>query len=127
MLTENKSQDYYANLRNKMDAYVHFVYKLTKSFPKEEMYGSTSQLRRATLSIILNFIEGFARKRMAVKKNFWETSYGSLQESKYLIEFALKESFIVESDCKEALKMADEIGAMLWRALEGLHDSEASK
>jgi len=53
-----------------MDEYAHFVYKLTKSFPREEVYGVVSQLRRAALSVILNYIEGFARQRKAVKNNF---------------------------------------------------------
>ncbi len=78
---------YFELIKTKMNVYVHFVYKLTKSFPKEEMYGCTAQLRRAALSVILNFIEGFARQKVAVKRNFWEISYGSLQESKYLIDF----------------------------------------
>lgn len=39
-------------LKIKMDNYVHSVYKLTKKFPKDELYGTTSQFKRATLSII---------------------------------------------------------------------------
>ena len=48
-------------LKRKMDEYVHLVYKITRSFPREELYGSTSQLRRAALSVVLNYIEGYAR------------------------------------------------------------------
>ena len=59
--------DFPEQLKKKMDEYVHFVYKFTKSFPKEELYGVTSQIRRASLSVILNYIEGFARQRKAVK------------------------------------------------------------
>lgn len=57
-----------------MDEYVHLVYKLTRKFSKEELYSVTSQARRATLSVILNYIEGFARQKRAVKQNFWEIS-----------------------------------------------------
>ncbi len=113
---------YVDQLKNKMDAYVHFVYRLTKQFPKDELYGCTSQLRRASLSIVLNFIEGFARKKTAVKRNFWEISYGSLQESKYLISFSFSENYFSETEYKQASIMAEEIWAMLWRALEPLHD-----
>lgn len=105
-----------------MDAYVHFIYQITKNFPKEELYGCTSQLRRATLSIVLNFIEGFARKKTAVKRNFWEIAYGSLQESKYLVGFCFAENYMSEEESKQAKTMAEEIGAMLWRALEPLND-----
>lgn len=117
-----EKDNYFDQLKNKMNSYVHFVYKLSKTFPNNEMYGCTSQLRRATLSIILNFIEGFARKKIAVKRNFWEISYGSLQESKYLLDFCTKESYITEPDFKIASAMAEEIGAMLWRALKPISE-----
>lgn len=109
--------NYFEVLKKKMDAYVHLVYKISKTFPKDELYGVTSQLRRATLSIILNYIEGYARKRPAVKLNFWETSYGSLKESKYLLHFSYVEKYIGHSEYGEAIKIANEIGAMLWKAL----------
>ena len=120
-MADNKN--YFEDLKKKMDAYVHFVYKLAKTFPRDELYGVTSQLRRATLSIVLNFIEGYARKKTAVKRNFWEISFGSLKESKYLLHFSLVENYIKDSDYQQAEKMADEIGAMLWRALEPLSEN----
>ena len=107
-------------LKTKMDAFVHLVYRITKDFPKSELYGATSQLRRAALSVILNYIEGYARKKHLVKINFFETSYGSLQESKCLLEFALKENWIQESDYKATFQLAEEVGAMLWRTNEHL-------
>ena len=110
--------DFYEQLKRKMDEYVHLIYRISKKFPKEELYGVISQIRRAALSVILNYIEGFARQRTAVKLNFWETSYGSLKESKYLLHFSLKENYLTQEDYKEALKLAEEIGAMLWTAIE---------
>ena len=106
--------DFSDQLKRKMDEYAHLVYRLTKNFPKEELFGVVSQLRRSTLSVILNYIEGFARQRKAVKLNFWETSYGSLKESKYLLHFSLTEGYLKKEDYKKALKLAEEIGAMLW-------------
>jgi len=111
----NKFQD---NLRGKMDNYVHYVYALTKKFPREEIYGCTSQLRRASLSVILNYVEGFARERKAVKANFWEISYGSLSESKYLLDFCGEEGYIDFKSRKTAIAMAEEIGAMLYCLLK---------
>ncbi|TRZ80360.1 four helix bundle protein [bacterium] len=101
-----------------MDEFVHLVYKITKNFPKEEIYGTTSQLRRAALSVILNYIEGYARKRQKVYKNFLEISYGSLKESKYLIYFSLKENYLNKEDYQKANKLSDEIGAMLWTTMK---------
>lgn len=51
------NDNFHNKLREKMDKYVHFVYRLTKKFPKEELYEITSQLRRATISVILNYNE----------------------------------------------------------------------
>lgn len=108
-----KPETYHEKLKKTMDEYVHFVYSLTRKFPKEELYGVTSQLRRAVISVILNYIEGYARGRDRVHKNFLEISYGSLKESKYLLYFALVEKFLSNDDYKKAVKLADDIGAML--------------
>jgi four helix bundle protein len=97
-----------------MDDYVHSVYTLTRKFPKDELYGVTSQLRRASLSVILNYIEGYARAKRKVYKNFLEMSYGSLKESKYLLHFSLKEGFMTEADYKKTIILAEKIGAMIW-------------
>ena len=103
-----------------MDEYAHLVYRVSKDFPKDELYGVVSQLRRSALSVILNYIEGFARQKKAVKQNFWEISYGSLKESKYLLHFCLVEKYLKENDYKEAVNLSEEIGAMLWRSLQSL-------
>jgi len=108
-------------LKSKMDEYVHLAYQLTKDFPKEEIYGITSQLRRAAMSVVLNYIEGYARKRRLVKINSFETSYGSLQESKYLLKFCREVGWVKNaSDREKAVALSEEISAMLWRTIEGL-------
>lgn len=109
--------DYQENLKSKMDEYVHLVYRITKNFPKAETYGVISQIRRASLSVVLNFIEGYARQKRLVEINFWEISYGSLQESKYLLQFSMVEGYIEKTDFEKALKLSEEIGAMLWKQL----------
>ncbi len=103
-----------------MDSYVHGVYANTKKFPKEELFGVTSQIRRASLSVILNYIEGFARQRSAVKLNFWEISYGSLKESKYLLHFCLVEEYLNKEDYQNLLELSEEIGAMLWKSIQSI-------
>ncbi len=111
-------ETYHDKLKLKMDSYAHLVYKVTRSFPKEELYGVTSQLRRSTLSVILNYIEGFARRRnndCKVYKNFMKISYGSLKESKYLLHFSMIENFLSKENYNALLKLSDEIGAMLYK------------
>ena len=116
-ITHNMER-FHDKLKKKMDKFAHLAYKITKDFPKNELYGATSQLRRAALSVILNYIEGYARKRHLIKINFFETSYGSLQESKYLLEFALKENWLKHDDYASIDGLANEIGAMLWKTIE---------
>ncbi len=115
-----KPETFHEQLREKMDAYAHEAYAVTKSFPREEVYGITSQLRRAALSVILNYIEGYARNRNKVHKNFLEISYGSLQESKYLFGFSMKEGYLLKESHDRILKLADDIGAMLWGIIKNL-------
>jgi len=115
--------NYQNKLKQKMDEYAHFVYECTKSFPKQEMYGSTSQWRRSTLSILLNYLEGYARKKPMVRLNLLEISYGSLMESDCLLHFCHKEKFLSKEDYNEGLKLSKEIGAMLWTEISNLEKS----
>jgi len=106
--------NYHNELKSLMNDYVHFVYGTTRVFPKEELYGVTSQLRRSALSVILNYIEGYSRIGEATYKNFLKISYGSLKESEYLLEFSFDEKYLNKEDFSKAARMADRIGGMLW-------------
>mgnify|MGYP001563456235 CR=1 FL=1 len=117
MEQNNKFHD---DLKRLMDDFVFKVYQVTKSFPKDELYGLTSQLRRASLSIILNYIEGYARQRKLVLKNFLEISYGSLKEAKYLIYFSFRQGYLNKIDYEELISLSEKIGAMLWGILRKL-------
>lgn len=111
---------YHEKLKEKIDNYAHGVYKISRLFPKEEMFGITSQLRRSSLSVMLNYIEGFARRKKAdckVYRNFMEISYGSLKESKYLLHFSMVEKYYDVKDYKKIIVLADEIGAMLYKII----------
>ncbi len=112
--------DYQDKLKKLMDEYVHFVYKMSKNFPKDELYSVTSQIRRAALSVILNYIEGYARQKLLVRLNFLEISYGSLKESKYLLHFSLVENYLNKNDYAVGIKLAEELGAMLWPEIKNL-------
>lgn len=108
-------------LVEKSDKLAHLVYKLTRAFPKEELYCLTSQLRRSTLSIPLNILEGFARKGSKDYRQFLHIAYGSLKETKYLLYFAYKEGYLTETDYQEALSLAEEIGKMIWTSLKTIN------
>jgi len=61
------------------------VYELTKSFPKSETYGLTSQFRRAAVSVPANIAEGFRRRGRADKVHFMNIAQGSLEECRYYL------------------------------------------
>lgn len=105
-------------LYDKADNLAHFAYRISRNFPKNEIYGLTSQLRRAALSVPLNIVEGFARQGDKSFKQFLLIAYGSLKETKYLLNFAYKEEYINEDDYKEIIFLAEEVGKILWSLLE---------
>jgi len=61
------------------------VYKMTKQFPKEEVYGLTSQFRRAAVSITANIAEGYKRLSPKEKLRFYNVAQASLEECKYFL------------------------------------------
>jgi four helix bundle protein len=59
------------------------IYRLTSCFPREELFGLTSQLRRAAVSVPANIAEGFKRLGKGDKLRFYNTSQASLEECRY--------------------------------------------
>lgn len=108
-------------LIEKADGLAYLVYKLTRSFPKEELYGITSQLRRSSLSIPLNIIEGFARNGSRDCRQFLYIAYGSLKETKYILYFAYRENFFNQKVYKEVLSLAEEVGKILWTSIKTIN------
>ncbi|MDD5464001.1 MAG: four helix bundle protein [Candidatus Moranbacteria bacterium] len=108
-------------LKQKADNYAYLVYAATKSFPKDEMYGIISQLRRSALSVVLNYIEGYARIGEVQYRNFLRMSYGSLKESRYLLDFSYREKYLNEEEYKKLINLAEELGAMLWSIIDGIN------
>lgn len=69
----------------KAHQFVLVVYNMTKSFPKEELFGLTSQFRKAAISIAANIAEGYRKRGKADKARFLNISEGSLEECKYYL------------------------------------------
>ena len=79
------------------------VYGLTSSFPREEMYGLTSQLRRAAASVPANIAEGCGRDSGAELARFLQIGLGSASELEYHLLLAYDLGMLKQSDYEEAL------------------------
>jgi four helix bundle protein len=69
----------------KAHKFVVSVYQATQSYPKTELYGLISQMRRAAVSVPANIAEGFKKRTKADKINYLNIAYGSLEESRYYL------------------------------------------
>jgi four helix bundle protein len=69
----------------KAHQFVLEVYRITEKFPKTEVYGLTSQFRRAAISVAANIAEGFKKKGNKDKARFYNISQGSIEECQYYL------------------------------------------
>ena len=74
------------------------IYKVSRSFPKEEIFGLTSQVRRAVVSITSNIAEGFGRQSYKDKNNFYQMAFGSIIEVRNQLLIARDVGYINNSD-----------------------------
>lgn len=98
----------------KADLLAQKVYDLTDSFPKEELFGITSQLRRAVLSVPANIIEGYSRMSKREFHRFLGISLGSLAEVGYFLEFSFRRRLVKDIDYKEVISLKNECGRVIW-------------
>jgi four helix bundle protein len=89
------------------------VYRATREFPKEEMYGLTSQLRRAAVSVPSNIAEGQARYSHHEFQHFLRTARGSLAEVETQPVIARNLEYLQEKDLKELMRSTSELGRIL--------------
>jgi four helix bundle protein len=74
------------------------MYKISKTFPKEEMFGLTNQMRRATVSVTSNIAEGFSRHSWKDKANFYSIALGSLTETQSQLLLAKDVGYMKKED-----------------------------
>jgi four helix bundle protein len=94
------------------------VYRVASKFPKEELYGVTSQLRRAALSVPTNIVEGYARASKNEFRRFVAIALGSLAEVDYLLGFSHELGYLEEEEFEEIKQAREECGRLLWKLLE---------
>jgi four helix bundle protein len=96
------------------------LYKLTHSFPREEMFGLTSQLRRASVSIASNIAEGYGRGSKGEYRNFLGMARGSALEVQNQLVIARELGLGNRSEINKSEGLADETGRMLWAMMQKL-------
>jgi four helix bundle protein len=97
-------------------------YKLSKKFPKEDLFGLTSQLRRSSASIAANIAEGHGRESSQTFIQYLRISQGSLKETETHIILAGRLELGVKQELKDALASCDEIGKMLRSLIRAIQD-----
>lgn len=99
----------------KSDELARNIYRITLNFPKNEMYGLTSQIQRAALSVPANIVEGYARASKSEFHHFLSIALGSLAEVEYFLTFAYEQKFIKKVDFESILSLKEECGRIIWR------------
>jgi four helix bundle protein len=97
--------------------FVISVYRMSKDFPKTEIYGLTSQIRRAAVSIPANIAEGFGRNSVKEKIRYLEISKGSLEECRY---YLILSKDIGYCDSSSMMLQLEEVGKLLNSSLKNL-------
>jgi four helix bundle protein len=96
------------------------IYKLTRDFPTEELYGLSSQLRRASVSIPSNLAEGYGRGSRRDYRNFVAIARGSALELQTQLAIAKELGFGRPPSLQELQDQAEEVGKMLWALFQKL-------
>ncbi len=99
------------------------IYMVTKSFPKEELFGLVSQIRRAAVSVPSNIAEGYARGTDREKLHFLRISSGSMSEVETQLLLSLKLGYIGQ----ESYDVLSEAVASVWKQLNALISSVKKK
>lgn len=98
------------------------IYDLTKGFPREEIYGLTSQMRRASVSINSNIAEGFGRSSAKDRLHFWVMADGSCYELKSQNILAKDLKYLTQKDFEE-IKIQVDLTHKLLHGLLRSHNS----
>lgn len=98
------------------------IYKITKDFPAEEKFGLVSQMRRASISIPANIAEGFKKRGLKDKTNFYNIAQGSLEELRYYS--ILSRDLKYCEDTNELDGLIETIGRMLYGLIQSIQSNE---
>lgn len=98
------------------DDFAVAVYEATKGFPKEEIYGITSQIRRAASSVAANIVEGASRESAKDYAHFLQIARGSLAETQYFLHLARRLGYMSEDEARDL----EQLSRRVFGCLHGL-------
>ncbi len=100
------------------------VYQLTADFPKSELFGLVSQMRRAAVSVPANIVEGFHRRGAVEKVRFLNIAQGSLEELRYFVRLAADLNY---GETPSLCENIDQTGRLLGGYIRGIERHRAQK
>lgn len=98
------------------------IYRLTNSFPKDELFGISSQLKRASVSIVSNLSEGLSRNTKLDTRRFLQIARSSLVEIDAHIEISLQLKFCNSEQIKNLEELSNRVFAMLTNLIKKYSD-----
>ena len=96
------------------------VYKITRRFPKEEIYGLTSQLRRAAISVAANIVEGSSRQHQKDYLHFLSMAKSSLSETEYFLSLVLRLGYLIPKDYEQMDLLAQKTARTLFGLIQAV-------
>jgi four helix bundle protein len=99
------------------------VYQLTKSFPRDEQYGLTSQMRRAAVSVAANIAEGYERQSRRDYLQFLRIARGSLGELETYLRLAIDLEYADHEAAAPVIARQDEVGRLLRGLMRSLESA----
>ena len=94
------------------------IYRLTQNFPKDEIYGLTSQLRRAAVSVAANIVEGASRQHQRDYLHFLFMAKSSLSEAEYLLSLAVRLGYLGAKDFERMNALANSAAKTLYGLIQ---------
>jgi four helix bundle protein len=98
-------------------------YRMTSQFPRDELYGLSSQIRRASVSIPANIAEGYGRNTKGAYAQFLRIAQGSLKELETHIILAERLGLAADQPTSQLLESCDTLGRMLWSLIASVERS----
>lgn len=101
---------------------VLLIYKLTKNYPKDELFALVSQIRRAVISIVANIVEGYSKSSTKEYARFLDIAIGSAGELKIFLEISLELGYLNQEDYKNADDLLTEVRKLLYTYKKSLEN-----